>query len=72
MKGKDELIIKLALQAIDMAGSPPKEIERYCWMVVHEHHHGFKPSEYDIREVEEDLYLNVLDCAKKSLKAHNK
>jgi hypothetical protein len=29
-------------------------------MAVHEHAHGMLPSEYDIREVPEDLYLAVL------------
>jgi hypothetical protein len=33
-------------------------------MVVHEHHHGVRPSEYDIREIDEELYLAVLDRAK--------
>ena len=36
-----------------------------CWTVVHEHHHGTMPSEYDIREVNEDLYLAVLTAARK-------
>ena len=35
-----------------------------CWMVVHEHHHGVMPTEYDIREVNEDLYLAVLSDAR--------
>ena len=36
------------------------EIEKYCWMAVHEHKHGVLPSEYDIREIDEDLYLQIL------------
>ena len=24
------------------------EIEKFCWMAVHEHKHGVLPSEYDI------------------------
>jgi hypothetical protein len=36
------------------------DAERNCWLVVHEHVHGVLPSEYDIREVPEDLYLAVL------------
>ena len=36
------------------------EIEKFCWMAVHEHIHGVLPSEYDIREIEEDLYLQLL------------
>jgi hypothetical protein len=27
---------------------------------VHQHAHGVLPSEYDIREIDEDLYLKVL------------
>jgi hypothetical protein len=34
--------------------------QRNCWMAVHQHVHGVLPSEYDIREVPEDLYLAVL------------
>ena len=30
------------------------------------HHHGVKPTEYDIREIDEDLYLAVLTFAKQS------
>ena len=37
-----------------------KEIEKYCWMAVHEHKHGVLPSEYDIREIDENLYLQLL------------
>tara|TARA_B100001939_G_scaffold235502_1_gene203018 strand:- start:54 stop:158 length:105 start_codon:yes stop_codon:yes gene_type:complete len=29
-------------------------------MVVHQHRHGMFPSEYDIREIDEDLYLALL------------
>ena len=36
------------------------EIEKFCWMAVHEHKHGVLPSEYDIREIDEDLYLQIL------------
>ncbi len=36
------------------------DAERNCWMAVHRHVHGVLPSEYDIREVPEDLYLAVL------------
>ena len=37
-----------------------EEIEKFCWMAVHEHKHGMLPSEYDIREIDEDLYLELL------------
>ena len=36
------------------------EIEKFCWMAVHEYKHGVLPSEYDIREIDEDLYLQIL------------
>ena len=36
------------------------DVERNCWMAVHRHVHGVLPSEYDIREVPEALYLAVL------------
>ena len=36
------------------------ELEKFCWMAVHEHKHGVLPSEYDIREIDEDLYLQLL------------
>jgi hypothetical protein len=37
-----------------------RDAERNCWLVVHRHAHGVLPSEYDIREVPEALYLAVL------------
>jgi hypothetical protein len=37
-----------------------RDLERNCWMAVHRHVHGMLPSEYDIREVPEELYLAVL------------
>ena len=36
------------------------EIEKFCWMAVHEYKHGVLPSEYDIREIDENLYLQLL------------
>ena len=46
-----------ASRAFDATGADP---ERNCWMVVHRHVHGVLPSEYDIREIPEPLYLAVL------------
>ena len=37
-----------------------EEIEKFCWMAVHEYKHGVLPSEYDIREIDENLYLELL------------
>tara|TARA_B100000212_G_C26974503_1_gene363957 strand:+ start:141 stop:353 length:213 start_codon:yes stop_codon:yes gene_type:complete len=36
------------------------EIEKFCWMAAHEYKHGVLPSEYDIREIDESLYLILL------------
>lgn len=46
-----------ASRDFDASGADP---ERNCWLAVHRHVHGVLPSEYDIREVPEDLYLAVL------------
>ena len=43
------------------------EIEKFCWMAVHEHKHGVLPSEYDIREIDEELYLKLLEEFKFSI-----
>jgi hypothetical protein len=58
-EGREELVHRLAREslAFDATGRDP---ERNCWMAVHRHAHGVLPSEYDIREVPEDLYLEVL------------
>ena len=37
-----------------------EEKEKFCWMAVHEYKHGVLPSEYDIREIDEKLYLQLL------------
>ena len=63
----DPLIKKLSKKAIDLSGKSKKELERTCWMIVHEHKHGVMPSEYDIREIEEELYLAVLRTAKEMI-----
>ena len=43
------------------------EIEKFCWMAAHEHKHGVLPSEYDIREIDEDLYLKLLQELKSNI-----
>jgi len=55
----DSLVITLAeaSRQFDGTGADP---ERNCWMAVHQYVHGVLPSEYDIREIDEDLYLAVL------------
>ena len=63
----DPLIKNLSKKAIELSGKSKKELERTCWMIVHEHKHGVMPTEYDIREIEEELYLNVLRTAKEMI-----
>ena len=65
MKDQDELTRRLALKAIKMSEERGNDIERFCWMVVHEYHHGVMPVEYDVRDIDEELYLNVLHYAKR-------
>ena len=52
----EELIIKVKEYPRFSMG----EIEKFCWMAAHEHKHGVLPSEYDIREIDENLYLQIL------------
>ena len=54
-----ELIAALVAASHEFDGSG-KDPERNCWLAVHRHVHGVLPSEYDIREVPEELYLAVL------------
>ena len=58
------LVTTLVTRVRELYGPSPSDLERMCWTVVHEHHHGAMPSEYDIREVDEDLYLAVLTSAR--------
>ena len=60
----ESLLQKLSKKAIDLSGKSKKELERTSWMIVHEHKHGVMPTEYDIREIDEELYLEVLRTAK--------
>ena len=60
----ESLVQRLVDRVHALYGPAPSDIERMCWTVVHEHHHGTMPSEYDIREVDEDLYLAVLLAAR--------
>ena len=63
----DSTIKTLSKKAIDLSGKSKKELERTCWMVVHEYKHGTMPSEYDIREIDEELYLEVLRKAREMI-----
>lgn len=53
------LVIQLAAASRDFDATC-RDPERNCWLAVHRHVHGVLPSEYDIREVPEELYLAVL------------
>lgn len=55
----DQLVRSLAEASRRFDGTSA-DPERNCWLAVHQHVHGVLPSEYDIREVPEDLYLAVL------------
>ena len=59
------LINKLLLKIRDYPRFSDREIEKFCWMAAHEHKHGVLPSEYDIREIDENLYLKLLSEFKK-------
>lgn len=59
-----QLVESLVQQGLALSATAGGELERSCWMVVHEHHHGVKPTEYDIREIDEELYLAVLKAAR--------
>ena len=54
------LIKELFIKVKEYHRFSKEEIEKFCWMAVHEHKHGVLPSEYDIREIDEDLYLKLL------------
>ena len=56
----DSLIKSLLLKVKEYPRFSNGEIEKFCWMAVHEHKHGVLPSEYDIREIDENLYLKLL------------
>jgi hypothetical protein len=55
----DDLVNRLAEES-RLFDATARDPERNCWLVVHRHAHGVLPSEYDIRDVPEDLYLAVL------------
>jgi len=55
------LIKELSIKVKEYPRFSKDEIEKFCWMAVHEHKHGVLPSEYDIREIDEELYLQLLE-----------
>ena len=62
---KKELIEDLAKTVISEYGLNPSTLKRSCWIVVHEYCNGAKPTEYDIREIDESLYLKLLEYLEK-------
>ena len=56
----ESLISSLIKKVKEYPRFSKEEIERFCWMAVHEYKHGVLPSEYDIREIDENLYLQLL------------
>ncbi len=54
-----DLLERLCAEVAELEKSQ-SDLERNCWMVVHRHRHGMFPSEYDIREIDEALYLALL------------
>ena len=54
------LLETLCLKIKDYPRFSLTEIEKFCWMAAHEYKHGVLPSEYDIREIDENLYLQLL------------
>ena len=60
----ESLIKSLSLKVKEYPRFSKEEIEKFCWMAVHEYKHGVLPSEYDIREIDEGLYLELLQAFK--------
>ncbi len=67
MQFNNKTINSIADRVMEISGDSKNDIERYCWMAVHEHKHSVMPSEYDVREIDEDLYLAVLDLIRKRI-----
>ncbi len=63
----ESLIKELFMKVKEYPRFSKAEIEKFCWMAVHEHKHGVLPSEYDIREIDEELYLQLLEECKSNI-----
>ena len=63
----EHLIKELFVKVQEYPRFSKEEIEKFCWMAVHEHKHGVLPSEYDIREIDEELYLKLLKEIKSNI-----
>ena len=60
----ESLIKNLCIKVREYPRFSISEIEKFCWMAAHEYKHGVLPSEYDIREIDENLYLQLLSVFK--------
>ena len=63
----ESLVKELCLKVKEYPRFSKEEIEKFCWMAVHEYKHGVLPSEYDIREIDEALYLELLQEFKSNI-----
>ncbi len=61
------LIKSLSLKVKNYPRFSIAEIEKFCWMAVHEYKHGVLPTEYDIRDIDEELYLQLLNHLKSNI-----
>ena len=62
MKDYPESLIKtLCIKVKEYPRFSIGDLEKFCWMAAHEHKHGVLPSEYDIREIDEELYLLLIN-----------
>ena len=65
MLDTSDALIKILISKVkNYPNFSENELEKFCWMAVHEHKHGILPSEYDIREIDESLYLVLLNQLK--------
>ena len=60
----ESLIKELCIKVKEYPRFSKGEIEKFCWMAVHEYKHGVLPSEYDIKDIDENLYLELLSQLK--------
>jgi hypothetical protein len=60
LAAEDSQLLQQLVAASHTFDASGQDAERNCWLAVHQHAHGVLPSEYDIREVPEALYLAVL------------
>jgi len=61
----ESLIKELCTKVKEYPRFSKDEIEKFCWMAAHEYKHGVLPSEYDIKDIDENLYLKLLSELKK-------